>query len=203
VILLACAVEKELEGWTVPDGVEVLVTGVGPVEAATAVSRALASRRYSLVVNAGIAGAFDGAGVNVGDAVVVSEDALELDREDGTRLMLPGGASVADRAESDPDVVARVAARGFTSLRGWTVTRVTTTEATAARLAALGAQTESMEGFAVLRAAQRHGIAAVQFRGISNRVGSPQRSAWSLPSGVTGLGRILDAFFALPYLNER
>ena len=60
-ILLACAVEKELAFWKPRDGVDVLITGVGVVEAAIAVTHRLAQQRYKLIVNAGIAGAYEGA----------------------------------------------------------------------------------------------------------------------------------------------
>jgi futalosine hydrolase len=196
-ILLACAVAKELDFWRPHDGVEVLVTGVGPVEAATAVARALAQQRCKLVVSAGIAGAFEGA-AKVGDGVVVASERFELDREDGTRIVLPGGETVADEAAAgDPLLASKLEAAGFPSVRGITVSRVTATEATAQRLAALGAQVETMEGFAVMRAAERAGIHAIELRGISNRVGDPARSGWNFAAGVAGLQRALDALFQI------
>ena len=60
-ILLCCAVGAELGFWKERDGVDKLTLGVGPVEAAAAVATALANRDYSLVVNAGLGGAFSGA----------------------------------------------------------------------------------------------------------------------------------------------
>ncbi|MBV8333004.1 MAG: futalosine hydrolase [Candidatus Eremiobacteraeota bacterium] len=191
-ILLACALEMELKFWNRRDGVEVLSTGVGPVEAACAVTQALASGRYSRVVNAGIAGAFDGA-ARIGDGVVVAEDLMELGLEDGTAIALPNGEAVVDTAYSDPALVELLQRRGFAALRGLTVSRVTSIEATAQRLRALGAHVESMEGFAVLRAAQRAGISALEVRGISNRVGDRTTSGWSFEDGARGLARVLTA----------
>ena len=51
-ILLACAIEKELSSWKPRDGVDVLLIGVGPVEAACAVTEALDRRTYRLVIRA-------------------------------------------------------------------------------------------------------------------------------------------------------
>jgi len=62
VILVTCAVGKELAFLRPQPHVELLVTGVGPVEAAAAVSRALAQSTYDLVVSAGIGGAFGALG---------------------------------------------------------------------------------------------------------------------------------------------
>jgi len=197
VILLACAVAKELAFWTPREGVEVLVAGVGPVEAAISVARALGQQRYKLVVNAGIAGAFEGA-ARVGDGVVVSSERLELDREDGTPILLPGGERMADSCEiSDALLAAKLEAAGFAALRGITVSRVTTTEATAQRLAGLGAQVESMEGFAMMRAAERAGVHAIELRGISNRVGDAARNGWDFEAGSAGLKRVLTALFQI------
>lgn len=193
-ILLACAVERELAGWAHRRGVETILTGVGPVEASCTVAHALAQERYKLVVSAGIAGALEGA-AGVGDGVVVASDALELALEDGRPIVLPAGEQVVDRAHSDPALVARLRARGFAALSGITVSRVTASEETAQRLARLGAQVETMEGFAVLRAAERAGVAAIELRGISNRVGSRDRSGWNFDAGVAGLDRILRVLF--------
>jgi futalosine hydrolase len=197
VILLACAVKKELAFWAARDGVEVLVTGVGVVEATAAVTHRLAQQRYKLVVNAGIAGAFEGA-AKIGSGVVVASERMEIDREDGAPIPLPDGEAIVDTVDfCDTLLAAKLAAAGFPTVHGMTVSRVTTTEATAQRLAALGAQVESMEGFAVMRAAQLAGIHTVEVRGISNRVGDPARSGWDFSAGVTGLQRVLSALFTI------
>ncbi|MDQ2991536.1 MAG: futalosine hydrolase [Candidatus Eremiobacteraeota bacterium] len=195
-ILIVCAVAKELAFLEPQPHVEVLVTGVGPVDAAANVSRALAQSPYALVINAGIAGAFDG-GAAIGDGVVVSEDAFELDLETGEPLLLPDGLRTHGRASSDLAMVDNLVELGFAAQRGATVARVTATEATAVRLAQRGAQTESMEGFAVLRAAEIAGVKAIQVRGISNRVGDRTQSRWDFNAGVTGLQRVLGALLTL------
>jgi futalosine hydrolase len=195
-ILIVCAVAKELAFLEPQPHVEVLVTGVGPVDAAANVSRALAQSHYDLVINAGIAGAFDG-GAAIGDGAVVTEDAFELDLETGDPILLPDGLRAHDRATSDLTLVDALVELGFAAQRGVTVSRVTATEETAARLAQHGAQTESMEGFAVLRAAEIAGVRAIQVRGISNRVGDRARSRWDFNAGVTGLQRVLGALLTL------
>lgn len=195
-ILLCCAVEAELAFWRPHDGVDVLVTGVGPVEAASAVAAALASGEYRLVVNAGIAGAFDGA-ATIGDGVVVSEECMELRLESGEAFSLPRGERTVETARSDEALVARLRSAGFAALRGVTVSRVTSSEATAQRLAQLGAQVESMEGFAALRAAQRAGTAAVEVRGISNRCGARESSGWDFAAGIAGLQNVTAALLEI------
>jgi futalosine hydrolase len=195
VILLASAVEAELAFWKPRRGVESLVMGVGPVEAASALAAALARRDYRLVVNAGLGGAFDGA-ARIGAGVVVVDDVMEIDLETGAPIALPVGETIVAKANSDAKLAAQLHAKGFPALRGVTVARVTSTEATAKRLAAdLDAQVESMEGFAALRAAERAGVRAIELRGISNRCGERRRSEWNFAAGITGLERIVEALF--------
>jgi futalosine hydrolase len=196
VILLAYAVAEELASWPDRAGIERLITGVGPVEAGCAIASALARKRYDLVVNAGIGGAFDGA-ARIGDGVVVGEDAIELDLEDGAPIELPRGERPIERARSDPNLAAGLRNQGFAVLNGITVSRVTATVATAGRLARRGAQVETMEGFAALRAAELAGVPAIELRGISNRCGDRDTNGWNFAAGATGLRRILDALLEL------
>ncbi|HEV3196181.1 MAG TPA: futalosine hydrolase [Candidatus Cybelea sp.] len=196
-ILLACAVEAELRFWEPRDDVATLVMGVGPVEASCALTAALCERRYRLVVNAGLAGAFDGI-ARVGDAVIVAEDMMELGLESGAPLRLPSGERTFDTARSVASLVARLGGKDFLTVRGITVSRVTSTEQTARRLAAeLGAQVESMEGFAALRAAERMGVPAIELRGISNRCGERASSGWDFDAGIAGLARITRSLLEL------
>jgi futalosine hydrolase len=197
VILLTAAVADELAFWQPREGVETLITGIGPVEAACAIASALARHRYRLVVSAGIAGAFDGA-ATVGDGVVVGDETLELDLENGTPLALPPGSALVDRAASDRALVDALRGLGFPALHGITVARCTASETTARRLRERGAQVESMEGFAVLRAAERARVPAIELRGISNRCGDPESRLWDFAAGVAGLQRILGPLFELP-----
>lgn len=199
-ILIACAVGKELAFLRPQPHVELLVTGVGPVEAAAAVSRALAQSSYDLVISAGIAGAFEGA-AEIGEGVVVADEIFQLDLETAAPIALPDGARVVDRASSDIALVDRLVERGFRSVRGITVPRVTATDGTAARLQAFGVGVESMEGFAVLRSAEIAGVPAVEVRGISNYVCERSRSRWNFAAGAAGAEKVLTALLSLVKLD--
>jgi len=193
-ILLVCAVAAELRFWKARDGVETLATGIGPVESSCMLTAALARRPYRLVVNAGVAGVFDGAAA-IGEGVVVADERIELALEDGAPLPLPPTMRVVETAHSDGRLVAALGAKGFRALHGITVTHVTSSEATARRLAQRGAQVESMEGFAALRAAERARVPAIELRGISNRCGDRGASGWNFEAGLSGLQRVVEALF--------
>jgi futalosine hydrolase len=197
-ILIVCAVAAEIDWLGTRAGVETLVTGVGPVDAAARVGRALSERTYEVVLNAGIAGAMPGIAV-VGDGVVVGEELMEINVENGERLALPPGNMVADRVPSDGQLVEAITSLGFKLVRGITVSRVTATEATAMRLRERGAEIESMEGFAVLRAAQLAGVPALEVRGISNFVGDRSSSQWDFEAGLRGLRTVVNATLDVLY----
>ncbi len=195
-ILVVCAAAAELRGFA-RAGVDVVPVGVGPVEAALGTLRALAGKSYRLAINAGIAGAFAGRAA-VGDAVAVTDETyVDLGREDRVALALPDGLHVEANCESDRAQLAclRDAATALVFGSGITSATVTTSDARAATLAARFAATaESMEGFAVLRAAALANVPALELRGISNMVGDRARSQWDFRAGAAATVRALDAF---------
>ncbi len=194
-ILVVSATPQEAAFLGDHENVELLVTGIGPVEAAARVTQRLAQRNCDFVVNVGVAGAYLGA-LRIGDGVAVAEESIELDLEVGAPLALPAGLSAVDKARSDATLVSRLAGAGYRAARGITVTRVTATEATAARLRMRGVQVESMEGFAVLRAAEIARVRAIELRGISNYAGERSRSGWDFDAGIKGLADITKALLA-------
>jgi futalosine hydrolase len=183
-ILVVCALASELDGFVCPAGVEIVTCGVGPVEAAAATAQALARGRFEAVVNAGIAGVFPGRG-RIGDAFVIAHEVLaDFGLEGGATLTLPDGATLAQHVHSARSLLEAAARTTLAPARGVTVSAITTTDATALRLReTYAADVESMEGFAVLRAAERAGIPAIEVRGISNVVGDRAHAQWDFRAG--------------------
>ncbi len=69
--------------------------------------------------------------------------------------------------------------------RGITSATVTSTDARALLLAQrYRADVESMEGFAMLRAAEQAGVPAIGIRGVSNIVGDRAASGWDFRAGA-------------------
>jgi futalosine hydrolase len=174
----------------------VVSVGVGPVEAALGTARALASGSYDALINAGIAGGFRGR-CTVGDAVVCArEDYVELGLEDGSTFALPGGLELirtveADRRLVDPFLDGRIP---VILGRGVTSAMVTSTEQRALVLAhRFRADVESMEGFAVLRAAQAAGVPGIEIRGVSNLVGERATAEWNFSAGADAAVATTDA----------
>ncbi len=145
--LLVAATEREL------CGLEGLVCGIGPVEAAAATARALAQLRPNALLHVGIAG---GRGIApptlvLGSEAIYEDMSGELDATMGRMERLEPDARLlaAARVELPEALVLPI---GTTAKVG---------DGTLCRV-------EAMEGFAVLRAAQLAGVPALELRAISN-----------------------------------
>jgi len=162
--------------------VVLLRTGVGPVNAAHALTAHLARERPRVVVACGVGGAYPGGGLEPLDvACAESETYADLGSEspegflDMERLGLP----VIDR---QPPLFNRLPLSVFPVARRVpfaTRTTCTGTDAVAREMAArTGAAVESMEGAAVVHVCLRAGVPVGEVRGVSNRVGDRDRAAW-------------------------
>lgn len=170
-LLLVAATDRELCGH---DG---LVCGVGPVEAAAATARTLALHAFDAVLHVGLAGGRD---LAVG-SVVVGTEALYPD--------LSAEWPVVDRVMPDAGLVASVRS----ALPDVAVAPIHTSAIVGAarRAASQGPLVEAMEGFGVLRAAERAGVPAVEVRVVSNEIGEEDRSRWQLGAALEALEEAL------------
>lgn len=210
--------EPEVVGDGHGDGIafDYLVTGVGPVATAAALTERLLAGGVHLVINVGLAGALDPE-LSVGDVVGVTTETfgdLGAEDRDGLHLSLfdlgladpneppyragklPGVEVTGVRDEMPwartirqfvADIeAARPLANHYAS--GTTVSQAHgSASAIAAFRARNEAQVESMEGAAVFLCALRQNLPCLQFRAISNRVEPRDRDAWDIPLALRNL----------------
>lgn len=181
-VLLVAATALELAAFP---GLDTLVCGVGPVEAAAGTATRLATApRPVAIVNVGIAGARD---LEPGTLVLGSE-AVYCDLA-AQSAALP----LIDRAEPD----ARLLGLARRALPGARVLPIGTTARVGG--AATTTDVEAMEGFAVLRAAALAGVPALELRAVSNRY-ADARGEWRIDEALAVLAlavhRLLEAFDA-------
>lgn len=201
-ILVVTAVDAErdamLRGLRGDPRFDVRAGGVGQAAVAAFTATALAQADYDLVISAGIAGGFTER-AEVG-YLVVADDIVAADlgaqTPDGF-LSLDELGFGTSRFAVDENVSSRLfealRARGLGSgiVRGTvlTVSTVTGTAATAAKLAARvpGAAAEAMEGYGVAAAASLRGVSVIEVRAISNTVGPRDRAAWRIADALSAL----------------
>ncbi len=159
-VLVVAATEREL---AVSGGWRTLCCGVGPVEAAATTAEAIAAECPAAILHVGIAGTRRQRALPPG-TLVIGTEARYHDLAVPTHLA--PGVTVASAA-----LVAAVA-RAFPDapqLAIGTSGRIGSTTDT---------DVEAMEGFAVLRAAERAGVPAVEVRAISNEIEEIDRGRW-------------------------
>lgn len=188
--------------WTRRRGrVLLAVTGPGIPLTLTRLVPLLLSERPSALVDIGIAGAYAGSGLSIGDLVAgESEQFGDLGMETtGPEAFLP----LAGFDWSDP-IYARPLALSLQPLgpisalkraRGCTVNACTGTAATGARRRSLtGADFESMEGAAVALAGMEAGIPVAEARAISNAAADRDMRPENIGTALRALGGFVSAW---------
>jgi futalosine hydrolase len=209
-VLVVCAVDVEADavrrGLPQSPAVEVVTAGVGPVAAAVATTRALASTDFDCVLSAGIGGGFAGR-AGIGD-VVVARSVVAADL--GCRTT-EGFLTVTDLGLDQPsqlDVAfaerwaARIAAEGATVRCGdvLTLSCMTGTDEEASSLATRfpDAAAEAMEGFGVAWAAHTMAVPFGEIRAVSNVIGRRDPAAWDFAAALDALSAALATVLAGP-----
>ncbi len=197
-LLVVVATEAEAPAL---EGVELLVCGVGKTAAAAATAIRLARGGIGAVVSFGVAGAYPGSGLEVGDVVVatkvrVLDEGLETGREfvpfDRPGMKVPASEWIA----TDPELRSTVPSSGggdFAVVQGpvATVSVCAGSDRLARERAASGAVAEAMEGAAVAHAASHHGVRFAEVRGIANPCGPREEAPFELQKAVKNAGEIL------------
>ena len=177
-VLVVAATGRELAP---ADGWRTLVCGVGPVEAAAATAAAIAAVRPALVLHVGIAGARRASGL-VPPALVIGTAShytdLAIPASWAPSLLAPDAALVTAARRALPEAVTR--AIGTSARVGGTIG--------GASGGTIGdVEVEAMEGFAVLRAAQRAGVPAREVRAISNAIEETDRARWAFDDAFAAI----------------
>lgn len=179
--------------------IEVLITGVGLPLAAFALGHRLATRKYNLLVQAGVAGAID-RNLQLGEVVEVISDCfadLGIEEADGrftsvTEMGLIDGNAFPFK-EGRLWNVSDDRQKFMPQVHGISVSKVHGTAETINAMEASFpfAQVESMEGAAFFYASLQHGTPALQIRSISNYVEKRDRENWKLKEAITYLNEVL------------
>lgn len=198
-----------------------LVTGIGVVNAALALGRALERQavageaRVTGVLNLGVAGSFDLAAHPLCSVRLVEQEswpeygllfsgAVAADAR-GLGFALNGvpaadAAAIFDRLAWDaPAGLARLGSHpaGLACATSLTVSGVTADADRARELfARFGAGLENMEGFALAYAARLSGLPFAELRAVSNAVGSRPPKGWNLPGALAALGKAAQQILA-------
>ena len=185
--------------------VRVVVAGIGRTNAAAATAEALAEARatgapFAAVISTGIAGALPGSNLAIGtvivaDACVYAEEGIALPEGQGDMRVLgfPLGDFEGNRVPVDGALLVAFRALG-PACEIATVATCSGTDAAALSVRTrTGAMAEAMEGAAVVHAARRVGVPAIEIRSISNTTGDRAAQRWDIAAAFAALQGVGDA----------
>lgn len=196
--------------------VALLHSGIGKINAASAVTALLESRIPGAVIVIGCGGAYPESGLEVGDLALATEEVLAdegvLTAEgftDFARLGFPlldqGGPVMTRRFAADPRLLEEArplledaaATAGVNLATGPLVTVSTcsgTNQAALEMVRRTAGICENMEGGAVAQICRLYEVPFLELRGISNRVENRDLSRWNLPLAAEVVQRALLAY---------
>lgn len=159
-------------------------TGVGPVNAAFALTRFLSDQPARAVIALGIGGAYPGSGLEPGDVVCAASEIygdLGATSPAGFLDMQALGFPV---IEGPPPLFNRLPVDLYPAERRVPFVTCATCTGTGQQAAELAARTggavESMEGAAIVHVARIMGVEVGEIRGISNTIGDRHRESWRI-----------------------
>jgi futalosine hydrolase len=185
--------------------VHVVVAGIGRTNAAAATAEALTEARaagapFTAVISTGIAGALPGSNLAIGtvivaDACIYAEEGIALPEGQGDMRVLgfPLGDFEGNRVPVDGALLLAFGALGPACAIATVATCSGTDVAALAVRTRTGAMAEAMEGAAVVHAARRAGVPAIEIRSISNTTGDRSAQRWDIVAAFTALQRVGDA----------
>lgn len=178
--------------------VSLLITGVGLPLTAYAVGRALAATSYDLVINAGIAGAFN-RNFKIGEVVqVVQEQFADIGVEEADGRFV----SVHEMGLIEPNqppfiegCLKNEGAAAFDFLPTATAISVNKVHGSEASIKSITnlfpADLESMEGAAFFYVCLCENVSFLQLRSVSNYVEPRNRENWDIPLAINNLNEVL------------
>jgi futalosine hydrolase len=183
-------------------GIDILITGVGMVTTAYALTKQLQSQTYDLAVQVGVGGAFD-RNIPLGSLVFVTTDQYaDLGAEDHDNYLdlfemglarkddfpFAGGRLINPLPVKKPQIA-------LPHVSGLTVNMVSGNDRTIKyRTEKCHAQVESMEGAAFHEVCLREDQPFAQVRAISNYVTPRDKSQWKMKEAIINLNNWLIAF---------
>lgn len=173
--------------------------GIGPVNAAHAVTVAILQDKPAAIVVCGVGGAYPASGLRIGDVV-----SAEVECYGDLGAASPGGfldmKALGFSVVESPTLYNDLPMQLFPTERCMKFVTVSTCTGTDAAARAIESRTggavENMEGAAVVHVAHLHGIPAGEVRGISNIVTDRDTTSWRLEDAAVAAQEALLAWIA-------
>jgi futalosine hydrolase len=191
-VLKECLAERQ--------SLAVIRTGVGPVNAAHAVTLFLARERVGGIVVCGVGGAYPRCGLDVGDVACAETECygdLGVVTPEGFLDMEALGFPVVESPIRLYNVIPMQLFPARRQAGFVTVTALTGTDEGARAIEGrTGGAIENMEGAAVAHVAHLHSVPVGEVRGVSNMVGNRDTRAWRIKDAAIAAQETLCSWIA-------
>ena len=201
--LLIAATKEEIKPFfqTGNGKIDLLITGVGVPATIYALQKKITEKKYALVLQAGIAGAF-GNELALGEVVLVKEDCFaDIGMEQKNNFTSIFETKLADKNHfpyndgwliNNRLVIDKIPVK---AVRAVTINKVSDSKKQKAMLLKkFSAQIETMEGAALHYVCLQEKIPFLQIRSISNYVGERDKSKWEMKVAISNLNKELKIF---------
>lgn len=196
-ILLVSATQLEIQEYllSAPHH-DILITGVGMHHAIYELTQQLHGHHYDLVIQAGVAGAFEGTGLKMGDVVAVKQDAFgdagSFENNEFHSLQSLGLTLDKDWITNQHSLLQKLK---IPLVKAITINTITNYMPYVQALQKKWEPAiESMEGAALHFVCSKKNVPYIQLRAISNFVGERNKANWQLGTAVTNLNAALKIF---------
>ena len=179
--------------------VDTIQTGIGMINTAYVLTKALCRKSYDLVLNIGVCGSYTDS-LKVGTVVEVTQEILGdlgattadgefLDLQELGFPLFEKPSGVVFNTLSNPTRIRDVfPTADFPQVQGLTLNTTTGDQNRIAHLQRLfDADIETMEGAAVALVCQREGIPYLELRAVSNKVEPRNKSHWNIGDAINNL----------------
>lgn len=202
-LLVVAATEAEIAPFSAIAGTkaDILITGVGMMATAYALTKKLQENAYDLVIQAGVAGSFDN-DLPPGSVVFVTSDRYgDLGAEDHDKFLditemglLHKDVSPFSNGILQTPLSPIQEKINLRKVTGLSVNTVSGNEKTIAQRAKYGCTVESMEGVAFHYVCLQENIPFAQIRAISNYVTPRDKTQWKMKEAIVNLNEWLINF---------
>ena len=179
-ILLVAATDLEIEKERFLD-FDMLITGIGMLNASISLTKKLSDREYDLIINLGVAGSFN-KDVKIGRVVEVVEETIsEIGYEEN------GGFSEFSDFSIET-IFSNPSKTDLKKVKSITVNTVHGNENSIDQIMRrLNPDIENMEGAAIFQVCKTFNIPCIQIRAISNYVEKRNKESWNIPLAIQNL----------------
>jgi futalosine hydrolase len=183
-----------------PGGLDLVVSGIGKVNAAGAAARCVDPSRHDGLLSVGVAGALPGNQFTALLTVIAATSSVYADEglatpdgfQDCAAMGFPLGPFAGSAIPADPLLLRELSAIADLAVPVATVSTCSGTDELARRVQErTGAVAEAMEGAAVAHVGSRLGLATGELRVISNTCGDRSSQRWDLKGALAALERVI------------